>query len=227
MTAGRTGAEQADSTGRVWGIALLTETEAGRRNRRTIDSVFLALAGIVIGLSAVIASSAPEDDEDVAQALITILRWADPLWRAVFIGVLVLAAVIVLDVLLRRRWDLARDLLSVGLLVAGAGILLGRAVVSDWFPLEAHALSNWGYPELRLATATAVIVVAGPELVRNVRVVATWLIPLAALGAVVIGAALPSAILGAWRLGSGPVHSCAWRSGPPRAFRLRGTSGAP
>ncbi len=203
MTAGRTGAEQADSTGRVWGIALLTETEAGRRNRRTIDSVFLALAGIVIGLSAVIASSAPEDDEDVAQALITILRWADPLWRAVFIGVLVLAAVIVLDVLLRRRWDLARDLLSVGLLVAGAGILLGRAVVSDWFPLEAHALSNWGYPELRLATATAVIVVAGPELVRNVRVVATWLVPLAALGAVVIGAALPSAILGALALGIG------------------------
>ena len=54
MTAGRTGAEQADSTGRFWGIALLTETEAGRRNRRTIDSVFLWLvAGIVIGLSAV------------------------------------------------------------------------------------------------------------------------------------------------------------------------------
>ena len=203
MTAGLTGAEQADSTGRSWGIALLTETEAGRRNRRTIDSVFLALAGIVIGLSAVIASSAPEDDEDVAQALITILGWADPLWRAVFIGVLVLAAVIVVDVLLRRRWDLARDLLSAGLLVAGAGILLGRVVVSDWFPLEAHVLSNWGYPELRLATATAVIVVVGPELVRTVRVLATWLVPLAALGAVVIGAALPSAILGALALGIG------------------------
>jgi uncharacterized membrane protein YbhN (UPF0104 family)/tRNA A-37 threonylcarbamoyl transferase component Bud32 len=121
----------------------------------------------------------------------------------VFIGVLVLAAVIVVDVLLRRRWDLARDLLLAVLLVGWAAVLLGRVVISDWFPLEAHVLSNWGYPELRLATATGVIVVAGPELVRSVRVLATWLVPSAALGAVVIGAALPSAILGALALGIG------------------------
>jgi uncharacterized membrane protein YbhN (UPF0104 family)/tRNA A-37 threonylcarbamoyl transferase component Bud32 len=193
----------ADSTARSWAIALLTENEPGRRNRRTIDSVLLALAAVVIGLSAVIASSAPEDDEDVAQALITILGWADTLWRAVFIGVLVLAAVVVVDVLLRRRWDLARDLIVAVLLVVGAAILLGRLVITDWFPLEAHVLSNWGYPELRLATATAVLVVVGPELVRNIRALATWLVPLAALGAVVIGAALPSAILGALALGIG------------------------
>jgi glycosyltransferase 2 family protein len=117
--------------------------------------------------------------------------------------VLVLAAVIVVDVLLRRRWDLARDLLLAVLLVGWAAVLLGRVVISDWFPLEAHVLSNWGYPELRLATATGVIVVAGPELVRSVRVLATWLVPSAALGAVVIGAALPSAILGALALGIG------------------------
>jgi glycosyltransferase 2 family protein len=121
----------------------------------------------------------------------------------VFIGVLVLAAVIVVDVLLRRRWDLARDLVLAALLVAGAAVALGRVVISDWFPLKAHLLSNWGYPELRLATATAVIVVVGPELVRNVRVLASWLVPSAALGAVVIGAALPSAILGALALGIG------------------------
>jgi glycosyltransferase 2 family protein len=181
----------------------LAETEPGRRNRRTIDSVFLALAAVVIGLSAVIASSAPEDDKDVAQALITILGWAEGLWRAAFVGVLVLAAVIVVDVLLNRRWDLVRDLLVAGLLVAGAAILLSGAVMSDWLPLEGHVLSQWGYPELRLATAIAVIVVIGPELVRHVRVLAAWLVPLAALGAVVVGAALPSAVLGALALGIG------------------------
>jgi uncharacterized membrane protein YbhN (UPF0104 family)/tRNA A-37 threonylcarbamoyl transferase component Bud32 len=195
--------EQADSNSRSWGIALLTETEPGRRNRRTIDSVFLALAAIVMGLSAAIASSAPAEDQDVAQALSTILGWADPFWRGVFVGVLVLAGVIVIDVLLRRRWDLVRDLLLAGLLVLGGAILLGRVVISDWFPLEAHILSNWGYPELRLATATGAIVVVGPELVRSVRVLATWLVPSAALGAVVIGAAFPSAILGALALGIG------------------------
>jgi glycosyltransferase 2 family protein len=151
----------------------------------------------------VIASSAPEDDEDVAEALITILGWAEGLWRAAFVGVLVVAAVIVVDVLLNRRWDLVRDLLLAGFLVAGTAFLLSGAVMSDWLPLEGHVLSRWGYPELRLATAIAVIVVVGPELVRNVRVLAAWLVPLAALGAVVVGAALPSAVLGALALGIG------------------------
>ncbi|HUI36704.1 MAG TPA: hypothetical protein VLZ04_04385, partial [Gaiellaceae bacterium] len=57
--------------GRSWNVHLLTETEPGRRNRRTIDSVVLAAAAIVLGLSAVIASQAPGNDDDVAQALAT------------------------------------------------------------------------------------------------------------------------------------------------------------
>jgi glycosyltransferase 2 family protein len=125
------------------------------------------------------------------------------LWRAAFVGLLVLAAAIVVAVLLRRRWDLARDVVLAALLVAGAAILLGGVVISDWLPLEDHVLSNWGYPELRLAAATAVVVVAGPELVRGARLLATWLVALAALGAVVIEAALPSAALGALALGIG------------------------
>jgi uncharacterized membrane protein YbhN (UPF0104 family)/tRNA A-37 threonylcarbamoyl transferase component Bud32 len=202
-TAGRTEAERAGAKSRSWSVALLTETEPGRRNRRTIDSVVLAMAALVLGVSAVIASSAPGDDEDVAQALATILGWADVLWRAAFVGVLLFAVVLVVDVLRRRRWDMARDLLLAALLVAGAAMVLGRVVISDWFPLEAHVFSRWGYPELRLATATAVIVVVGPELVRSARLLATWLVPLAAVGAVVMGAALPSAILGALALGIG------------------------
>jgi uncharacterized protein (TIRG00374 family) len=46
-------------------------------------------------------------------------------------------------------------------------------------------------------------VVVGPELVRPVRLVAAWLVPTAALGAVVFSAALPSAVLGALALGLG------------------------
>jgi glycosyltransferase 2 family protein len=184
-------------------VALLTETEPGRRNRRTIDSVFLVWAAIVIGLSAAIASSAPGHDRDVAEALRTVFGWAGALWRTAFFGLLGLAAVIVVDVLLRRRWDLARDLLVAAVGLVGTAVLLGQAVESDWFPVEAHLLARWGYPELRLAGATAVIVVVGPELVRTVRAVATCLVPLAALGAVVLGAARPSAALAGLALGLG------------------------
>ena len=195
--------EQVVQADRSWHVAVLTASEPGRRNRRTIDSVFLVWAAIVIGLTAVIASSAPRQDEEVAQALTTVLGWAGALWRTAFVAVLGLALVIVVAVLIRRRWDLARDLLVAALLLLGEGFVLGGVVESDWTPVEAHVLSRWGYPELRLAAATAVLVVAGPELVRGARVLALWLVPLATLGAVAIGAALPSAALGALALGVG------------------------
>jgi uncharacterized membrane protein YbhN (UPF0104 family)/tRNA A-37 threonylcarbamoyl transferase component Bud32 len=195
--------DQTVSSGRSWKVALLTETEPGRRNRRTIDSFLLGWAAIVVGLSAAVAASAPEHDEDVAQALTTVFGWAGALWRTAFVGLLVLALVIVIDVLMRRRWDLARDLLVAALVLAVTGMVLGRVVESDWLPAEGHLLSRWGYPELRLAAATAVVVVVGPELVRSVRLLATWLVPFATLGAVVLGAALPASALGALALGLG------------------------
>jgi hypothetical protein len=57
---------------RSWNLSLLAETELGRRNRRTVDAACLFLAAIVIGLTAVVASSAERQDEDVAQALHTV-----------------------------------------------------------------------------------------------------------------------------------------------------------
>jgi uncharacterized membrane protein YbhN (UPF0104 family)/tRNA A-37 threonylcarbamoyl transferase component Bud32 len=184
-----------------WRVSLLSETEPGRRNRRTIDSVLLFWAAIVIGLSAAIAASAPTQDRNVAEALTTVFGWAGALWRAAFFALLAAAVAIVVDVLLKRRWDLTRDLLVAVMAVVGTGFLLGGAVESDWLPLGLHPLARWGYPEIRLAGATAVVVVAGPELVRSVRLVTGLLVPLAAFGAVVLGAALPSAALAGVALG--------------------------
>ncbi len=183
--------------------SLLAATEPGRRNRRTVDAIFLVVAAFVTGLTAVVARSAAEHDAEVAQALQTVLGWADSLWRVAFVGLLGLALVVVLDVLAHRRWSLARDLLAALLLVAGSAAVLGRVVESDWLPLDDHLLSRWGYPELRLAAATAILVVAGPELVRRVRVLATWAVPFAAVGAVVLGSALPSSALAAIAVGVG------------------------
>jgi uncharacterized membrane protein YbhN (UPF0104 family)/tRNA A-37 threonylcarbamoyl transferase component Bud32 len=186
---------------------LLTETEPGRRNRRTIDSAVLVWAAIVIGLSAAVGASARRHDGDVAEALTTVFGWAGAFWRIAFFGLLGLAAVILVDVLIRRRWDLARDLLVAEVGVVGMAVILGRVVESDWLPLKVHALARWGYPDLRLAAAIAVIVVVGPELVHSVRLLATWLVPLAALGAIALGAALPSSALAglALSLGAGAL----------------------
>jgi uncharacterized membrane protein YbhN (UPF0104 family)/tRNA A-37 threonylcarbamoyl transferase component Bud32 len=204
MTAvGGRGVEQSAAAGHRWDFTLLTQTEPRRRNRRTIDSIFLFGAAIVLGLSAVVASSAPKEDAEVAQAVITVLGWAAGFWRAVFVIGLGLAVVVVVDVVLRRRWDLVRDLVVAALTLGVATVLLGGTVGSDWVPIEGHPLSRWGYPEPRLAAATAVFAVVGPELVRSVRVLAAWLVPLAALGSVAFAAALPSDALGALALGLG------------------------
>ena len=200
---GRHREEHAGSTERSWHLSLLAETEPGRRNRRTIDAFFLLLGALVIGLTAVVASTAESDDRNVAGALQTILAWADSLWRVAFVGLLAFALVVVLEALLRRRWSLARDLAVAGLLVVGAAFVLNGIVESDWVPIESHLLSNWGYPELRLAVSAAILVVAGPELVHWARRLAVWAIPFATVGAVVLGSGLPSAALGALALGVG------------------------
>src|SRR5512132_1021191 len=95
---------------RSWTPELLRTTEPGRRSRRTIDSVLLFAASTVIGLSAVIASSAARQDEEVGRALTTVLGWANGFWRAMFVSMLVLALVTVVAVLRGRRWDFVRDL---------------------------------------------------------------------------------------------------------------------
>jgi len=186
---------------RPWSVQLLTKMERGRRNRRTIDTVALATAALVLGLSSVIASSAAEHDKAVARALVTVFGWAGGLWRTLFVCLLALALVVVLDVFFRRRWDLMRDLVVAELVLVAATVVLGGTVGSDWLPLKAHPLAQWGFPDLRLAAATAALLVVGPELVRPVRLVATWLVPLAAFGAIVFAAALPSAVLAALALG--------------------------
>jgi glycosyltransferase 2 family protein len=180
---------------------VLTASEPGRRNRRTSDATVLVGTSVLTAMTAVVANSAPGDDAEIADAVASLLGWAPYLWRGLFLGTLVLALVVVGDVVLRRRWLLARDLLLSVAVVAVAGMTLGRVVNSDWPQVEAHVYSNWGFPELRLASAVAIFAVAGPELVRPVRRVSIWLAFLAAVAAVVLGVGLPSQVLGATALG--------------------------
>ena len=107
----------------------------------------------------------------------------------------------------------AGDLVVAHVCLAGTAVILGGVVVSDWMPLEVHVLAQWGYPELRLAAAAAVLVVVGPELVRSVRLLAFCARP-AGRARRDRGRSC-AAVLGARRAGAWP-----WR-GVARAPRLR------
>ena len=186
---------------RSWGLALLMEDEPGRRNRRTIDGVLVTAAALLTGLAAVVARSAPDVDEEVGSAVVTVLGWAPAVWRIAVLGALGFATVVAVDVLVRRRWTLARDLLLALLSVVLLGSVLSRVVTSDWTPVEPHTFSRWGFPELRLAAVAAVLVVAWPELVRPVRTASAWFLTAAVVGLVALGAALPSQALAGVALG--------------------------
>ena len=184
-------------------IRLFAPGERGRRNRRSLDGLFLALAAVVCGFGAAAASQAPAEDARAARNVIAVLGWAEALWRTAFVGLLVLAAIVLVGLVVRRRKFIGRDV-ATGLAVELAlTVLLAHAVESDWTPFASHLLSRWGFPEIRIASATTILIVAGPELVRPVRRAGTVLIVSAAIGSVALGAALPSAALGGLALGLG------------------------
>ena len=137
----------------------------------------------------------------------------------------VFALVIVLDVLWSRRWSLARDLLVAGLLVVGAAVVLSRIVELDWVPIESHLLSRWGYPELRLAAATAILVGRRPG-ARPLGPACSpsGSIPIATLGAVCDRRrATVSRPSRRSRSASAPARSCDSRSARPQVCRRRPT----
>jgi glycosyltransferase 2 family protein len=203
MTAVSGGPDPAAVGERTSSFTVLMPAEPGRRNRRTVDAVLLLTSGFVTGLAAVVARSAPDVDADVGRAIATALGWAPGIWRAALLGALGLALVIVADALIRRRWLLARDVLIALAVVGVAGSVLARVVDSEWVQLDAHVLSHWGFPELRLASVVAVVAVTRGEVVRPVRVLAAWLIGLAAIGVLALQIALPSELLGGLALGLG------------------------
>ena len=206
---------------RPWRFELLTPPETGRRNRRTIDGALILAGAVVVGGAAAIASSAPDQDEAVGASLVTVFGWAVAVWRAAFLGALLLALTIVVVTVVQRRWGLARDLGLALLLVTGAGLVLGGLVESDWFVIEPHLWSQWGFPELRVAWLAAIVTVAGPELVRPVRILADWLVAFAAFG---LSPSVPRFRQVPWRLWrsvSAAEHSSVCSSEQPRGYRPR------
>jgi uncharacterized membrane protein YbhN (UPF0104 family)/tRNA A-37 threonylcarbamoyl transferase component Bud32 len=185
------------------GASVLTEFEAGRRNRRAVDAVLLGVMALLTSLAAAIAHSAPGEDQAVGQAMVTVLGWAENVCRAAVLCALGLATVILVVVMVRRRWALLRDVALALVVLAGTGSVVGRIVGPDWLAVDNDLWSRWGFPEYRLAAAIAIATVVGPELVRPVRALLALLVVAAGVGQLALGSALPSDVLGAVGLGLG------------------------
>ena len=143
---------------RPWRFELLTPPETGRRNRRTIDGALILAGAIVVGGAAAIASSGtgPAPGRGGRSFAGDGLRLGGGgLARRVPRSSPARSH----D---RRRHGRAAALESRSrilglalLLVTGAGLVVGGLVESDWFVIEPHLWSQWGFPELRVAWLAA------------------------------------------------------------------------
>jgi hypothetical protein len=206
-----------------WSLALLVPAEPGRRNRRTIDGVLVAVGIRLAGLEAVVARSAPETDEEIGR------RWprCSVGRRGLARGHRRHARACVPD----RRGRFRSKAVDAGsrpahrpALVAAVASVLAQVVDSEWAHLEVDPLSLWGFPTSG-SRASCGHRGRSPELVRPVRLLAIWLVGLASLGVVALEIALPRTFSPglAVGLGAGAVVRLALGSplGAPPIARVR------
>jgi len=121
----------------------------------------------------------------------------DGTWRFL-IGLLgMMAGLLAVAAVVRRRWRLLSDVILVALLTTAVGLVVGRLVQGSWDLVWSQPLEDtlrWS-PWLRLTLPAAVILVSNPHLTRPIRVVGWWLAVLAAVSAVALHAATPTLAL--------------------------------
>ena len=145
-----------------------------------------------------------------ARTLFLILYQLSALWA---VGLLVVT------VLLLRRWRLARDLV----VAAAAAWILGR-LIAFWV----HDTGLWSafrvtfdltgaprFPMVRVAVAVATVLVASPHLARPTRRIGQWLVLLLALSSLYLVAGFPTDLVAAIVLGWGVAHAVEYVFGTP------------
>jgi len=174
---------------------LFVSTDTGRA-RRPAD-IFLAVVGALMILTTALGVHQLQWMEDFASEVVGLL----PSWLATSFAVLYAVGFVyslVIVIMAIARWStmasLVRDLaIALGLTVV---LILGLSyLVTGEFPIvipEFYSGGNAGYPVARVAAVTALLVVAGPALVRPMRRVG-W--------AIVIGMGLIALALGYGLLG--------------------------
>jgi hypothetical protein len=140
----------------------------------------------------------------LVQALPGLFGW---FWEIVYGLVLAWTLVLLAVVLLARgrKRLLVEEVLAGGLAV-GVALLAGRLAGTDWsesFKAVAASGSPPVYLAVRLALATAVVVMASPYLARPLRYVGRAVVGMGAVAGIALGTALPIGMVAAFAVGIG------------------------
>lgn len=192
----------------------------GIERRRPSDAVRVVIALVLLTLLALHADNPTAFERSIARVFTSLPNDARSLVLIIY-DVMALWAVglLVVVVLLLRRWRLARDLLVAGVAAWALGRLAGFLVRSTdlWQSIERTVdLTNAPrFPLVRVAIAVAMITVASPHLTRPTRRIGQALVVVLALESMYLGRGFPVDLLGAIVLGWGVAAAVHYAFGTP------------
>lgn len=173
------------------------------RARRGTDVVLLFTALTGVGIT-VVAYPPSSFERSLQRFLASIPGWLDPVWEFLADLAWLAAATLVLLALVRRRWFVVGQV--IGSLALGALIALtaARFALGRWPDVTDAVFGTASaprFPGVRLAEATAVILIVAPHLIRPFRVLDRWILLLGVVGTAAAGGVTPSGAVAAVLIG--------------------------
>ena len=197
------------SAAHAWrrGIRVFSSAADAPRSRRPTDVVLLVLTVLTVAVLAFPAPGPTSIDSLVTglvRSLPGLFGW---FWEISYDLLLAWTLVlVVLALFARGRKRLLFEELGAGALAFGVALLAGRLAGTDWAD-SLRAMTASGSPPVyvavRLAVATAVVVMASPYLARPLRYVGRVVVGVGALAAIALETAFPIGMVAAFAVGIG------------------------
>ena len=175
--------------------------------RRPTDVILLivALSGVVtLSFLAPGPTAIDKTLSDLLKELPGLLGW---FWNICYDLMIAWASILlILALVARGRKRLFLTELTTGALALGFALLAGKIAGTDW-STSLKALGASGTPPvylaIRLAVATAIVVMASPYMSRPLRFIGRWVVALGALAGVALGVTLPIGMVAGLLVGLG------------------------
>jgi len=200
-------------------VATRERTE-GTSRRRPGDAARAVVAALVLVPLVLHAHHPTATEEAVVRLFNSIPHGARTLFLILYqLAALWAVGLLVVTVLLLRRWRLARDLA----VAAAAAWVLGRLMAFlvhdsglwDAFRVTFDLTGAPRFPMVRVTVAVATVLVASPHLARPTRRIGEGLVALLALSSLYLSRGFPTDLIAAIVLGWGVAHAVEWVFGTP------------
>ncbi|RPI09582.1 MAG: hypothetical protein EHM63_04510, partial [Actinobacteria bacterium] len=221
-------AAEAPPARRAVGLQIFASAEDEPRTRRSTDVVVAVANASIVVIAALTSRLLAGLEASFAEVVANVPGFFDTVWRLLFWPAVVWSIVLLIVAVVRGRLALARDLL-LAVVLSVLGVAAVAAIVMEDPPGLTHLLFGSDgppvFPPGLVVVAAAVISTGSPHLTRPFRRLGSWLTGFQVIGAIMLGAALPSGAAAAVALGllvAAAVHLAVGSPGGwPTASRIQ------